>query len=86
MVKLRLQRYGNKNNPFYRVVAADSRNKRDGRFIEMIGYYDPANYEGTVSLKEERVRFWLEKGAIATPTVVGILKKKGILAGETGSK
>lgn len=80
MVKIRLQRYGTKKKPFYRVVAADVRNRRDGRFIEQLGYYDSVKYDTQINLNEERTKYWLEKGAIPTPTVGDILRKKGLLA------
>lgn len=80
MVKIRLQRYGTKKRPFYRVVAADVRNRRDGRFIEQLGTYDAVKYDTQIHLNEERTRYWLEKGAIPTPTVSDILKRKGLLA------
>ena len=78
MVKLRLQRFGAKKRPYYRVVAADSRNRRDGRFIEQVGYYDAASYGNLNGFKEDRIRYWLEKGAQPTDTVRGLLKKAGI--------
>ncbi|MDH5657200.1 MAG: 30S ribosomal protein S16 [Spirochaetia bacterium] len=80
MVKIRLQRYGTKKRPFYRVVAADVRSPRDGKFIEQLGYFDPIKHTDQVNLKEERVKFWLKNGARPTDTVSGILKKNGILS------
>lgn len=80
MVKLRLQRYGTRKRPFYRIVVAESRAPRDGRFIEILGTYDPVDYAGTVKLKEDRVAYWLEKGAQPTDTVRGLLRKNGAIA------
>lgn len=80
MVKLRLQRYGTKKRPFYRIVAANTTNRRDGRFLEQVGYFNPLQTQNAVTWKEERVKYWLEKGAIATDTVRGLLKKIGIEA------
>jgi len=77
-VKLRLTRTGAKNNPHFRVVAADSRAPRDGRFIEILGHFDPARYPDSVSLKEDRVLHWLRCGAIPSPSVKKLLKAKGI--------
>lgn len=79
MVKIRLQRYGTKKRPFYRIVAANARAPRDGRFIELIGTYDPITDDTQVNLKEDRVKHWLDAGAQPTDTVRGILKKSGLL-------
>ena len=79
MVKIRLQRYGTKNRPFYRVVAADIRSPRDGKFIEQLGFYDPISTTDQVKLKEDRVKHWLKNGARPSETVSGILKKIGII-------
>lgn len=78
-VKLRLMRMGAKKRPFYRLVAADVEAKRDGRFLEIVGYYDPKTDPATINLKEDRVLYWLERGAQPTETVGSILKKKGLL-------
>jgi small subunit ribosomal protein S16 len=78
LVKLRLQRTGSKNEPHYRIVAADSRFPRDGRFIEIVGQYHPIDKKEQVAVKEERVIDWLKKGAQPTNTVLGLLKKSGI--------
>ncbi|MBI3396362.1 MAG: 30S ribosomal protein S16 [Spirochaetia bacterium] len=79
VVKLRLQRYGKKKRPFYRLVAADVRHRRDGRFIEMIGTFDPLADKDQVNLKTERVQYWLTNGAVPTETVGAILKKQGLV-------
>ncbi|MBM4388368.1 MAG: 30S ribosomal protein S16 [Deltaproteobacteria bacterium] len=75
MVKLRLARYGAKKKPFYRIIAADSRARRDGRFLEILGTYDPLKDPAEVKLNEERVRYWLKTGAQPTETVGRLLKK-----------
>lgn len=77
-VKLRLRRLGRKKKPFYRIIAADSRAPRDGRFIEEIGYYNPIADPMTIEVQEDRVLYWLSKGAIPTTTVKSLLRKKGI--------
>jgi small subunit ribosomal protein S16 len=79
-VKLRLTRVGAKGKPSYRIVVANSEAPRDGRFLETLGNYDPQKKPAEVILKEERVRYWLSKGATPTLTVSQILKKKGIVA------
>ena len=80
MVKIRLKRMGKRNRPFYRIVAADSRTKRDGREKELLGTYDPLakGKYGEVVLNRERVKYWLDKGAIPSDTVSKILLRLGI--------
>ena len=78
-VKLRLKRMGSKKKPFYRIVAADSRSPRDGRFLETVGTYDPMTEPAEVSINEEAAMKWLRDGAIPTDTVRNLLKKQGIL-------
>lgn len=78
-VKIRLRRMGAKKAPFYRIVVADSRYPRDGRFIEEIGFYDPTKEPSVISLKEEKAKEWLGNGAQPTETVRKILKIKGVL-------
>lgn len=77
--KIRLQRHGAKKRPFYQVVIADERSRRDGRFIENVGYYDPTKNPAILKLNVEKVIAWLDKGAQPTDTVNQILKKEGIL-------
>jgi len=77
-VKIRLTRIGAKGKPFYRIVAADKEYPRDGRFLEILGNYDPKKNPAEVTLKEDRVRDWLSKGAKPTLTVSHLLKTKGI--------
>jgi small subunit ribosomal protein S16 len=79
LVKLRLKRIGRKKAAIYKIVAADSRAPRDGRFIEAVGTYDPGSNPATVELKEERVFHWLKSGATPTFTVKNILSRKGIM-------
>ncbi len=78
MVKIRLQRYGKKKAPFYRIVATDSRNPRDGRFIEIVGTYNPLTNPVTVKVNAESITNWINKGAKVTDTVKSILVKEGI--------
>ncbi len=76
-VKIRLRRMGAKKAPFYRLVVADSRYPRDGRFIEEVGYYDPMTNPATVKVDDEKVAKWLANGAQPTETVKSILTKNG---------
>ncbi len=78
-VKLRLKRMGAKKKPFYRIVAADSRTQRDGRFIEIIGTYNPLVEPAEVKIDEDKVIKWLNDGAIPTDTIKNILSKSGIM-------
>src|ERR1700756_2092673 len=77
-VKLRLTRVGSKKNPIYRVVAADSRSPRDGKFLEIVGRYNPQTEPSTIELDETKVRDWLGKGALPTEAVARLLKAKGL--------
>ena len=79
MVKIRLRRMGAKKAPFYRVVVADSRFARDGRFIEEIGYYNPTKEPSVVKIDAEKAKQWLSNGAQPTDTVREILKKAAVL-------
>ena len=79
MVKIRLRRMGAKKAPFYRVVVADSRFARDGRFIEEIGTYDPNQEPSVVSIDGEKAKAWIANGAQPTDTVKDILKKSGVI-------
>ena len=79
MVKMRLTRMGAKKAPFYRVVVADSRYPRDGRFIEEIGYYNPLTEPAEVKIDAEKAKAWLATGAQPTETVKSLLKKSGII-------
>jgi len=79
MVKLRLRRMGAKDMPFYRVVAVDSRLKRDGKYLESIGYYDPKTEPFTLKIDIERAMYWLSVGAQPSETVHALLRKAGVL-------
>jgi len=78
-VKLRLRRMGKKKQPIYKIVAADVRSPRDGRFLEAIGLYNPLTSPHTVDIKEDRVLHWLKNGAQPTETVKSLLRQKGII-------
>lgn len=78
-VKIRLRRMGAKKAPFYRIVVADSRYPRDGRFIEEIGYYDPTKEPSVIKIDEEKAKTWLANGAQPTDTVKALLKIQGIV-------
>ena len=77
-VKLRLTRVGSKKNPIYRVVAADSRSPRDGKFIEIVGRYNPQTDPSTIDLDEAKVKDWISKGAQPSQSVQRLLKAKGL--------
>ena len=79
MVKIRLRRMGAKKAPFYRIVVADSRYPRDGRFIEELGYYDPMKEPVDIKIDGEKAKEWLAKGAQPTETVKSLLKKSGVI-------
>ena len=79
-VRIRLARYGAKKKPFYRIVVADSQYPRDGRFIETVGTYNPMMDPAQVTLKKERVQYWLGTGATPTDTVNSLLKKEGLFS------
>jgi len=79
-VKIRLARHGSKKRPYYRIVVADSEFPRDGRFLENVGTYNPLVDPAEVSLKQERVKYWIDQGAIPTDTVKSLLKREGLFA------
>jgi small subunit ribosomal protein S16 len=79
MVKIRLRRVGGKKQPSYRVVVTDSRSPRDGRFIEIIGFYNPRTEPPTMDLKEDRALYWLTQGAQPTSAVAGMFRRLGTL-------
>ena len=79
MVKIRLRRMGMKKKPFYRLVVTDSRNARDGRAIEELGYYNPITDPSELKVNAERAKYWLGVGAQPTDTVRALLKKGGVL-------
>ena len=78
-VKIRLRRAGRKKSPTYRIVVADSRSPRDGKFIEIIGQYAPRTGDQPLNLKSDRVNYWLDNGAQPTDTVRSLLRKAGVL-------
>ena len=86
MVRIRLFRVGAKKQPSYRVVVADQRSPRDGRFIEIIGHYNPRTDPATVVIKEERALFWLRRGAQPSDAVSRMLTKLGIMEKFLGSE
>jgi small subunit ribosomal protein S16 len=77
-VKLRLRRMGKKKQPIYKVVAADARSPRDGKFLEAVGIYNPLTNPHTIDLKEDRINYWLNNGAQPTDTVKSLLNQTGI--------
>jgi small subunit ribosomal protein S16 len=77
-VRIRLMRFGRRNRPFYRVVVADSRAPRDGKYIDKLGYYDPLKEPYEFKIDEEKVKYWLSKGAEPTETVRALLRRAGI--------
>ena len=79
-VKIRLARHGAKKKPFYRIVVADSESPRDGKFLENVGTYDPGYDPAKIILKTERIRYWIDQGALPTDTVQSLLKKEGFFA------
>ena len=79
-VRIRLARHGAKKKPFYRIVVADSESPRDGRFLEKVGTYDPLKDPAEVLLNPDRIKYWMEKGAIPSDTVKSLLKKEGFFA------
>jgi small subunit ribosomal protein S16 len=85
MIRLRLRRMGRKGQPHYRIVAAEARWPRDGRFIEEIGYYNPRTEPATIQVNAERAQYWLSHGAQPTETVRSILVKAGVLPGRNGA-
>ncbi|MEP7105904.1 MAG: 30S ribosomal protein S16 [Chloroflexota bacterium] len=79
MVKIRLRRMGAKKRPFYRLVVADARSPRDGRFIEQLGYYDPLTDPATIKIDSEKVTRWLAQGAQPSDAARSLLQREGIL-------
>lgn len=84
-VKIRLRRMGAKKRPFYRMVVADGRCARDGRFIETLGYYNPCVEPADLKIDGDRARYWLGVGAQASDTVAALLKKQGVTGGAAES-
>lgn len=84
MVRIRLARHGAKKRPFYRMVAADRRNRRDGRFIELLGTYDPTQSPAEVNLKLDRIDYWLSRGAKPSHTAASLISRYRKEASEAG--
>lgn len=82
-VRIRLARHGTKKKPFYRIVVADGEKPRDGKFLEKVGTYDPLKDPAKVSLNPERIKYWMEKGAIPSDTVKSLLKRESFFANNT---
>jgi small subunit ribosomal protein S16 len=78
-VRIRLARMGAKKKPFYRIVAADSEAPRDGKFIEILGYYDPMKDPAVIEVHKDKVNYWLEKGAIISQAARALLRTQGLL-------
>ncbi|MFH2065625.1 MAG: 30S ribosomal protein S16 [Pseudomonadota bacterium] len=81
-VKIRLARHGAKKKPFYRIIVTDSESPRDGRFMEILGTYNPLINPAEVIVKQDRIKYWIEQGAIPTDTVKNLIKKQ-VVATET---
>jgi len=84
-VRIRMTRMGAKKRPFYRLVAADSEARRDGRFLEILGYYDPMKEPAEVKIHKEKVDYWLEKGARLSESAKALLKKEGMMQSHSAS-
>ena len=80
MLSIRLTRMGAKKKPFYRIVVTEKRSKRDGRFVESVGYYDPCRNPADVKIDQDRVKYWLERGAQPSDTVRSLINRKVDLA------
>ena len=79
-VRIRLARHGAKKKPFYRIVVADGERPRDGKFLEKVGTYDPLKDPAKVTLNQDRIKYWIAKGAIPSDTVKSLFKREGIFA------
>ena len=84
-VRIRMTRMGAKKRPFYRLVAADSEAPRDGRFLEILGYYDPMKDPAVVKIHEDKLSYWLKEGASVSEAVKAILKKEGVMQSHSAS-
>jgi len=78
-LRIRLQRWGKKKQPSYRIVVAERSAPRDGKFVEIVGFYNPLTSPSTVQFKEERLKYWLAQGAVPSETVSGLIKTLGLL-------
>ena len=83
MLSIRLTRMGAKKKPFYRIIVTEKRSKRDGRFVESVGYYDPCRNPADVKINHERVSYWLERGAQPSDTVRSLINRKAELPSTT---
>jgi small subunit ribosomal protein S16 len=81
MLSLRLARVGRKNQPWFRITVTDKRFDPRGKYLEILGFFNPRDRKNTMSLKEDRIKYWLEKGAQTTPTIHNILIDKGLIPG-----
>ncbi|MBW2437394.1 MAG: 30S ribosomal protein S16 [Desulfobacterales bacterium] len=79
-VRIRLARHGAKKKPFYRIVVADGESPRDGKFLEKVGTYDPLKDPAEITLNPDRIKYWIDKGAIPSDTVKSLFQKEGIFA------
>jgi small subunit ribosomal protein S16 len=77
-VRIRLARMGAKKKPFYRLVAADSEAPRDGKFLEILGYYDPMKDPAVIEIHDDKVKYWIDRGALLTESAGALLKKQGL--------
>ncbi len=84
-VRIRLARMGAKKKPFYRLVAADSQSPRDGRFLEILGYYDPMKEPAVVKIYENKVQYWLEKGAKLSEAARALMKREGAINSQSAA-
>ena len=82
-VRIRLARHGTKKKPFYRIVVADGESPRDGKFLEKVGTYDPLKDPAEVNLNQDRIKYWIDKGAIPSDTVKSLFKKEGLYANKS---
>ncbi|PKN64739.1 MAG: 30S ribosomal protein S16 [Deltaproteobacteria bacterium HGW-Deltaproteobacteria-15] len=78
-VRIRLTRMGSKKKPYYRLIAAESQSPRDGKFLEVLGYYDPKTQPARIDLHKDKIQHWLERGATASESARAILKDQGLL-------
>jgi len=85
-VRIRLTRMGTKKKPFYRMIAADSKSPRDGKFLEILGYYDPMKEPAVVKIHEDKVNYWLGKGALVSESARALLKREGLLQSSATAK
>ena len=85
-VRIRLTRMGAKKKPFYRLVAADSEAPRDGKFLEILGYYDPMKDPAIIKVHKEKIDYWLGKGALVSESARAVLKKQGLLGSHSTAR